>query len=90
MDRCTLKFLFIILPEQIEQAAGQHYQTRRRCAGLAKNQLHQSARFATTGTVQWTNTPAGSGAGMVLKAEPMVAAIRSNDSSYLQRAGYYM
>ena len=77
MDRCTVRFLFITLfPEQIEQAAGHSIIKRAADAGLVEVSCINPRDFATDRHRTVDDTPFGGGAGMVLKPEPMVAAIR--------------
>ena len=77
MDRCTVRFLFITLfPEQIEQAAGHSIIKRAVDAGLVEVSCINPRDFATDRHRTVDDTPFGGGAGMVLKPEPMVAAIR--------------
>ena len=72
-----MRFLFITLfPEQIEQAAGHSIIKRAADAGLVEVSCINPRDFATDRHRTVDDTPFGGGAGMVLKPEPMVAAIR--------------
>lgn len=72
-----MRFLFITLfPEQIEQAAGHSIIKRAVDAGLVEVSCINPRDFATDRHRTVDDTPFGGGAGMVLKPEPMVAAIR--------------
>lgn len=72
-----MRFLFITLfPEQIEQAAGHSIIKRAADAGLVEVICINPRDFATDRHRTVDDTPFGGGAGMVLKPEPMVAAIR--------------
>ena len=87
MDRCTVRFLFITLfPEQIEQAAGHSIIKRAVDAGLVEVSCINPRDFATDRHRTVDDTPFGGGAGMVLKPEPMVAAIRQTAAAC--SAGY--
>ena len=71
-----MRFLFITLfPEQIEQAAGHSIIKRAVDAGLVEVSCINPRDLQLTGPYS-DDTPFGGGAGMVLKPEPMVAAIR--------------
>lgn len=71
-----MRFLFITLfPEQIEQAAGHSIIKRAVDAGLVEVSCINPRDFATDRHRTVDDTPFGGGAGMVLKPEPMVAAI---------------
>lgn len=73
-----MKFLFITLfPEQIEQAAGHSIIKRAVEAGLVEVSCINPRDFAADRHRTVDDTPFGGGAGMVLKPEPMVAAIRA-------------
>lgn len=86
MDRCTVRFLFITLfPEQIEQAAGHSIIKRAVDAGLVEVSCINPRDFATDRHRTVDDTPFGGGAGMVLKPEPMVAAIRMAKQQLPQR-----
>ena len=72
-----MRFLFITLfPEQIEQAAGHSIIKRAVDAGLVEVSGSNPRDFATDRHRTVDDTPFGGGAGMVLKPEPMVAALR--------------
>ena len=72
-----MKFLFITLfPEQIEQAAGHSIIQRAVHKGLVEISCINPREFTHDVHRTVDHTPLGGGAGMVLKPEPMVAAIR--------------
>lgn len=72
-----MKFLFITLfPEQIEQAAGHSILKRAAAKGLIEVSCINPRDFTYDNHRTVDDTPFGGGAGMVLKPEPMVAAIR--------------
>ncbi len=72
-----MKFLFVTLfPEQIEQAAGHSILQRARAKGLIEIACINPRDFTHDVHRTVDDTPFGGGAGMVLKPEPMVAAIR--------------
>ena len=72
-----MKFLFITLfPEQIEQAAGHSIIQRAVNKGLVEISCINPRGFTHDVHRTVDDTPFGGGAGMVLKPEPMVAAIR--------------
>lgn len=72
-----MKFLFITLfPEQIEQAASHSILQRAAVKGLIEVSCINSRDFTYDNHRTVDDTPFGGGAGMVLKPEPMVAAIR--------------
>lgn len=72
-----MKFLFITLfPEQIEQAAGHSIIQRAVHKGLVEISCINPREFTHDVHRTVDDTPFGGGAGMVLKPEPMVAAIR--------------
>ena len=72
-----MKFLFITLfPEQIEQAAGHSIIQRAVNKGLVEISCINPREFTHDVHRTVDDTPFGGGAGMVLKPEPMVAAIR--------------
>lgn len=78
MDGSTVNFLFITLfPEQIEQAIDHSIIKRAIVAGLLEVSCINPRDFATDKHHTVDDTPFGGGAGMVLKPEPMVAAIRA-------------
>lgn len=73
-----MKFLFITLfPEQIEQAASHSIIKRAVEAGLLAVSCINPRDFTVDKHRTVDDTPFGGGAGMVLKPEPMVAAIRA-------------
>lgn len=73
-----MKFLFITLfPEQIEQAASHSIIKRAVEAGLLEVSCINPRDFTVDKHRTVDDTPFGGGAGMVLKPEPMVAAIRA-------------
>lgn len=70
-------FLFITLfPEQIMEAANHSILQRARKAGLVEVSCINPRDFTYDNHRTVDDTPFGGGAGMVLKPEPMVAAIR--------------
>ncbi|MDY4920066.1 MAG: tRNA (guanosine(37)-N1)-methyltransferase TrmD, partial [Phascolarctobacterium sp.] len=70
-------FLFITLfPEQIIEAANHSILQRARKAGLVEVSCINPRDFTHDNHRTVDDTPFGGGAGMVLKPEPMVAAIR--------------
>lgn len=72
-----MKFLFITLfPEQIMQAANYSILQRAAKAGLIEVCCINPRDFTHDNHRTVDDTPFGGGAGMVLKPEPMVAAIR--------------
>lgn len=72
-----MKFLFVTLfPEQIEEAAGHSIIKRAVDSGLIEVSCINPRDFTTDKHRTVDDTPFGGGAGMVLKPEPMVAAIR--------------
>ena len=72
-----MRFLFITLfPEQIEQAAGHSIIQRAVNKGLVEISCINPLEFTHDVHRTVDDTPFGGGAGMVLKPEPMVAAIR--------------
>ena len=72
-----MKFLFVTLfPEQIEQAAGHSILQRAAAKGLIEISCVNPRDFTHDVHRTVDDTPFGGGAGMVLKPEPMVAAIR--------------
>lgn len=72
-----MKFLFVTLfPEQIEQAASHSILQRARAKGLIDIGCINPRDFTHDVHRTVDDTPFGGGAGMVLKPEPMVAAIR--------------
>lgn len=72
-----MKFLFITLfPEQIEQAASHSILKRAAAKGLIEVSCINPRDFTYDNHRTVDDTPFGGGAGMVLKPEPMVAAIR--------------
>lgn len=72
-----MKFLFVTLfPEQIEEAAGHSIIKRAVEKGLIEISCINPRDFTTDRHRTVDDTPFGGGAGMVLKPEPMVAAIR--------------
>lgn len=72
-----MKFLFITLfPEQIEQAASHSILKRAAANGLIEVSCINPRDFTYDNHRTVDDTPFGGGAGMVLKPEPMVAAIR--------------
>ena len=71
------KFLFVTLfPEQIEQAANHSIIQRAVNKGLVEISCINPREFTHDVHRTVDDTPFGGGAGMVLKPEPMVAAIR--------------
>lgn len=73
-----MRFLFITLfPEQIEQAAGHSIIKRAIDADLLQVDCINPRDFAVDRHRTVDDTPFGGGAGMVLKPDPMVAAIRA-------------
>lgn len=72
-----MKFLFVTLfPEQIEQAASHSIMQRAVSKGLIEVSCINPRDFTHDNHRTVDDTPFGGGAGMVLKPEPMVAAIR--------------
>lgn len=72
-----MKFLFVTLfPEQIEQAAAHSILQRAAKKGLLEISCINPRDFTHDNHRTVDDTPFGGGAGMVLKPEPMVAAIR--------------
>lgn len=72
-----MKFLFVTLfPEQIEEAASHSIIKRAVEKGLIEVSCVNPRDFTTDKHRTVDDTPFGGGAGMVLKPEPMVAAIR--------------
>lgn len=72
-----MKFLFVTLfPEQIEQAANHSIIQRAVNKGLVEISCINPREFTHDVHRTVDDTPFGGGAGMVLKPEPMVAAIR--------------
>ena len=72
-----MKFLFVTLfPEQIEQAASHSIIARAAAKGLIEVSCINPRDFTHDNHRTVDDTPFGGGAGMVLKPEPMVAAIR--------------
>ena len=72
-----MKFLFVTLfPEQIEQAAGHSILQRAASKGLIEVSCINPRDFTHDVHRTVDDSPFGGGAGMVLKPEPMVAAIR--------------
>lgn len=72
-----MKFLFVTLfPEQIEQAAAHSILQRATKKGLLEISCINPRDFTYDNHRTVDDTPFGGGAGMVLKPEPMVAAIR--------------
>lgn len=72
-----MRFLFITLfPEQIEQAASHSIMQRAASKGLIEVSCINPRDFTYDNHRTVDDTPFGGGAGMVLKPEPMVAAIR--------------
>lgn len=72
-----MNFLFITLfPEQIEQAASHSIIKRAADKGLVNISCINPRDFTTDKHRTVDDSPFGGGAGMVLKPEPMVAAIR--------------
>lgn len=72
-----MKFLFITLfPEQIEQAASHSILQRAVNSGLIEVSCINPRDFTYDNHRTVDDAPFGGGAGMVLKPEPMVAAIR--------------
>ena len=72
-----MKFLFVTLfPEQIEQAANHSIIQRAVHKGLVEISCINPREFTHDVHRTVDDTPFGGGAGMVLKPEPMVAAIR--------------
>ena len=72
-----MKFLFVTLfPEQIEQAANHSIIQRAVKKGLVEISCINPREFTYDVHRTVDDTPFGGGAGMVLKPEPMVAAIR--------------
>ena len=73
-----MNFLFITLfPEQIEQAANHSIIKRGMEAGLITVSCINPRDFATDKHKTVDDTPFGGGAGMVLKTEPIVCAIKA-------------
>ena len=73
-----MRFLFITLfPEQIEQAAGHSILKRAADKGLIAVSCINPRDFTHDNHRTVDDTPFGGGAGMVLKPEPFVAAIRA-------------
>lgn len=73
-----MKFLFVTLfPEQIEQAAGHSILQRAAAKGLIEISCVNPRDFTHDNHRTVDDAPFGGGAGMVLKPEPMVAAIRT-------------
>lgn len=78
-----MNFVFITLfPEMIEQAAGHSIIKRATEAGLLNVECINPRDFTTDKHRTVDDTPFGGGAGMVLKPEPMVAAIRKAKEKY--------
>ena len=72
-----MKFLFVTLfPEQIEEAASHSIIARAKAKGLVEVSCINPRDFTHDNHRTVDDTPFGGGAGMVLKPEPMVAAIR--------------
>ena len=72
-----MKFLFVTLfPEQIEQAASHSILQRAATKGLIEVNCINPRDFTHDVHRTVDDSPFGGGAGMVLKPEPMVAAIR--------------
>ena len=72
-----MKFLFVTLfPEQIEEAASHSIIARAKAKGLIEVSCINPRDFTHDVHSTVDDTPFGGGAGMVLKPEPMVAAIR--------------
>ena len=72
-----MRFLFITLfPEQIEQAVSHSIIKRGIDKGLIEVSCINPREFTTDKHRTVDDTPFGGGAGMVLKPEPMVVAIR--------------
>ena len=72
-----MKFLFVTLfPEQIEQAASHSILQRAASKGLIEVGCINPRDFTHDVHRTVDDSPFGGGAGMVLKPEPMVAAIR--------------
>lgn len=72
-----MKFCFVTLfPEQIQQAASHSIMARAAKAGLIEVSCVNPRDFTHDKHRTVDDTPFGGGAGMVLKPEPMVAAIR--------------
>ena len=72
-----MKFLFVTLfPEQIEQAASHSILQRAASKGLIEVSCINPRDFTHDVHRTVDDSPFGGGAGMVLKPEPMVAAIR--------------
>jgi len=72
-----MKFCFVTLfPEQIQQAASHSILHRAAKAGLIEVSCINPRDFTHDNHRTVDDTPFGGGAGMVLKPEPMVAAIR--------------
>ena len=72
-----MKFLFVTLfPEQIEQAASHSILQRAAAKGLIEVSCINPRDFTHDVHRTVDDSPFGGGAGMVLKPEPMVAAIR--------------
>ena len=71
-----MKFLFVTLfPEQIEQAASHSILQRAASKGLIEVSCINPRDFTHDVHRTVDDSPFGGGAGMVLKPEPMVAAI---------------
>ena len=87
-----MKFLFITLfPEQIEQAAGHSIIQRAVNKGLVEISCINPREFTHDVHRTVDDTPFGGGAGMVLKPEPMVAAIRkAKDLPELEEGQFYV
>ena len=72
-----MKFLFVTLfPEQIEEAASHSIIARAKAKGLVEVSCINPRDFTHDVHRTVDDTPFGGGAGMVLKPEPLVAAIR--------------
>src|SRR5262245_681399 len=64
-----------LFPEVLGSALGAGVIGRARARGLLEVSLHQLRDYASGRHLQVDDTPYGGGAGMVMKPEPLVAAI---------------
>ena len=70
--------IFTIFPELIEQFLGHSLMARARSAGIADLRSHDIREFATDVHRSVDDSPFGGGAGMVMRPEPIFAAVEAH------------
>ena len=71
--------VFTIFPEYFESPLGASLLGRAREAGLLDVRLHDPREFTTDRHRSVDDTPFGGGAGMVMRPEPLFAAVEAAD-----------